>query len=263
MSAELDGASSTRSRWAIPDHWLPALTFLIFLALWEGAVKLFNIPTFLLPAPSLIAAEMWRVRAQLAMHTWATLMTTLLAFAFTVVVTVPLAVLITAVPLLRKTIYPLIVLMQAVPKIAIAPVLVILMGSGEPPKIFVAFLVAFFPLLIDTTTGLNAVPAELLDLSRSLRSTRLQEFVKIRFPTAVPYFFSGLKVAVAFSVLGAVVAEFVQSDRGLGYLIVVSTSYWKTALAFGAMSILAVMGLGLFFLVSFIERKFFSWYSHG
>ena len=192
----------------------------------------------------------------------ATLLTTLIAFAVTVSVTVPLAVLITAIPLLQKTIYPLIVLMQAVPKIAIAPLLVIVLGAGEPPKIVIAFLVAFFPLLVDTTTGLKAVPAELLELSRSLGSNRFQEFVKIRIPTAVPFFFSGLKVAVAFCVLGAVVAEFVQSDRGLGYLIVVSTSFWRTALAFGALVILAAMGLGLFFLVSFIERKFFSWYLH-
>jgi NitT/TauT family transport system permease protein len=247
----------------VSDRWLPAITFLLLLIIWEIAVRLLKVPTFVLPPPSIIGAEMWNVRAQLIVHSAATLLTTVYAFVVTVLVTIPVAVLITAFPLLRRTIYPLIVLSQAVPKIAVAPLLVVLLGSGEAPKIVIAFLVAFFPLLVDTTTGLNSVPSDLLELSRSLRSTRLQEFVKIRFPTAVPFFFSGLKVAVAFSVLGAVVAEFVQSDRGLGYLIVVSTSYWKTPLAFAAIVILAALGLALFFLVAFIERRFFSWYSHS
>src|ERR1700736_1924664 len=263
MSAAKISPAHSEARSGLSERWLPALTFVLLLVVWEAVVRVLKVPSYVLPAPSVVALEMWNVRSQLAVHTWATLVTTLTAFAFTIVVTVPLAVMITALPLLRRTIYPLIVLTQAVPKIAVAPLLVVLLGSGEAPKIVIAFLVAFFPLLVDTTTGLGAVRPELLELSRSLRSTRLQEFVKIRFPTAVPYFFSGLKVAVAFSVLGAVVAEFVQSDRGLGYLIVVSTSYWKTAMAFGAITILAVLGLALFFLVSFIERRFFGWYTHN
>ena len=263
MSAAKISPAHSEARSGLSERWLPALTFVLLLVVWEAVVRVLKVPSYVLPAPSVVALEMWNVRSQLAVHTWATLVTTLTAFAFTIVVTVPLAVMITALPLLRRTIYPLIVLTQAVPKIAVAPLLVVLLGSGEAPKIVIAFLVAFFPLLVDTTTGLGAVRPELLELSRSLRSTRLQEFVNIRFPTAVPYFFSGLKVAVAFSVLGAVVAEFVQSDRGLGYLIVVSTSYWKTAMAFGAITILAVLGLALFFLVSFIERRFFGWYTHN
>jgi len=263
VSGRLHSASRRTARWLASEAWPPFLTFVLLMAAWEVIVRVFSVPEYILPAPSAIGRETWNVRSQLAIHTWATLSTSIAAFVTTILLTVPLAVVITAVPLLRKTIYPLIVLMQAVPKIAVAPIIVVLLGSGEAPKIAIAFLVAFFPLLVDTTTGLNAVPAELLDLGRSLRATRLQEFVKIRFPTAVPFFFSGLKVAVAFSVLGAVVAEFVQSDRGLGYLIVVSTSYWKTPLAFACITILAIMGLALFFLVSFIERRFFSWYSHA
>ena len=164
-------------------------------------------------------------------------------------------------PFLRNTIYPLLVVTQSVPKVAIAPLIVILMGVGQTPKILIAFLVAFFPIVVDTATGLNAVPAELLDLSRSLKASRLQEFVKIRFPTAVPFLFSGLKVAVALSVVGAVVGEFVQADKGLGYLIVVSMTYFRTALAFSAMVLLSIMGVALFALVGVVERVFFYWYS--
>ncbi len=111
--------------------------------------------------------------------------------------------------------------------------------------------------MVDTATGLGAVPPELLDLSRSLKASRLQKFVKIRFPTAVPFIFSGLKVAVALSVVGAIVGEFVQADKGLGDLIVVSTSFWKTPLAFAAMGILSLMGIVLFGLVALVERVVF------
>ncbi len=248
---------------AAREYVLPAGTFVVLLLVWEVAVKMLKVPTFILPAPSVVLAEMWAVRAQLAGHAWATLLAALAGFALTIAVTVPLAVLIAASATLRNTIYPLIVVSQSVPKIAVAPLIVVLVGVGETPKVLIAFLVAFFPLLVDTATGLNAVPPDLIDLSRSLNSSRLQEFVKIRFPTAIPFFFSGLKVAVAFSVLGAVVGEFVQADRGLGYLIVVSTSYWKTPLAFAAMTLLSVIGLALFFLVSLVERVFFRWYTNG
>src|SRR5262245_13615176 len=182
---------------ATREYVLPAATFLVLLVLWEVVVKALKVPTFILPAPSVVLAEMWTVRAQLAVHTWATLLASLIGFGLTIAVTVPLAVLIAASATLRNTIYPLIVVSQSVPKVAVAPLIVVLVGVGEAPKILIAFLVAFFPLLVDTATGLNAVPRDLLDLSRSLNSSRFQEFVKIRFPTAVPFFFSGLKVAVA------------------------------------------------------------------
>lgn len=240
---------------------LPAATLAAGIVLWEVAAHLFRIPTFVLPAPSHIASEAWAHRAQLPAHTWRTLWETLAGFGLSIVVGVPLAVVIAWSPFLRNTIYPLLVVTQSVPKVAIAPLIVIFMGVGDLPKILVAFLVAFFPVVVDTATGLNAVPPELLDLSRSLKASRLQEFVKIRFPTSVPFLFSGLKVAVALSVVGAVVGEFVQADKGLGYLIVVSTTYWRTGLAFSALVLLSLMGIGLFALVALVERVWFHWYS--
>jgi NitT/TauT family transport system permease protein len=243
------------------EYLLPAATLVVLVVLWEVAVRLFKIPTFVLPPPSLIATEAWAHRVHLPGHTWATLWETLAGFGLSIAVGVPLAVLIVSSPFLHNTIYPLLVITQSVPKVAIAPLIVVFMGIGETPKIIVAFLVAFFPIVVDTATGLNAVPPELLDLSRSLKASRFQEFLKIRFPTAVPFIFSGLKVAVALSVVGAVVGEFVQADKGLGYLIVVSTSFWKTALAFSAMVILSVMGIVLFALVALVEKVCFPWHA--
>ncbi|MGH7264115.1 MAG: ABC transporter permease [Candidatus Rokuibacteriota bacterium] len=246
--------------WA-PEYLLPAATLVVLVLAWEAATHLFRIPTWILPAPSHVAAEAWNHRAQLPGHAWRTLWETLAGFGLSILVGVPLAAMIASSPLLHNTIYPLLVVTQSVPKVAIAPLIVIFMGVGDMPKILVAFLVAFFPVVVDTATGLNAVPPELIDLSRSLKASRFQEFVKIRFPTAVPFLFSGLKVAVALSVVGAVVGEFVQADKGLGYLIVVSTTYWRTGLAFAALVLLSLMGIALFAAVALVERVFFYWYT--
>jgi NitT/TauT family transport system permease protein len=252
--------SIRRTLWK-PEYLTPIVTLVALVAAWEAVVRLLDIPAILLPAPSHVIAEGWAARDHLPRHTWATLRETLAGFGLSVLVGVPLAVLITGSRLLANAIYPLLVITQSVPKVAIAPVLIMFVGIGEMPKILIAFLVAFFPVVVNTATGLRAVPPELIDLSRSLKASRVQEFVKIRFPTAIPFLFSGLKVAIALSVVGAVVGEFVQADKGLGYLIVASTAYWKTGLAFAAMAILSLMGIVLFGLVALAEKLCFPWHS--
>jgi len=240
---------------------LPAGVLLGTLVVWELAYRVFNIPKFVVPAPLGILAETWEWRWRLVGHTWVTLYETLAGFALSIAVGTPLAVVLVYSPLLRSAIYPLLVVTQAVPKVAVAPVLLLLLGAGEVSKVVVAFLVAFFPVVVDTATGLAATPPELLDLSRSYRASALKTFLKVRFPMALPFFFSGLKVAVTLSVIGAVVGEFVGSDRGLGYVILSATSYWKSNLAFGAMLILAGMAIGLFALVELVERLVCPWYA--
>jgi NitT/TauT family transport system permease protein len=240
---------------------LPVAVLLATLILWEIVWRLFDIPRFVVPLPSGIIVETWEWRWRLLGHSWVTLYETLAGFALSIAVGTPLAVMIVYSPLLRSTIYPLLVVTQAVPKVAIAPVLLLLLGAGEVSKVVVAFLVAFFPIVVDTATGLAATPPELLDLSRSYRASALKTFAKVRFPMALPFFFSGLKVAVTLSVIGAVVGEFVGSDKGLGYVIVSATSYWKSNLAFGAMLLLAVMAIVLFALVELAERLVCPWYA--
>jgi NitT/TauT family transport system permease protein len=138
-------------------------------------------------------------------------------------------------------------------------VLLLMVGHGEIPKIIVAFLVAFFPIVVDTATGLAATPPELLDLSRSYRASAFKTFLKVRLPMAMPFFFAGAKVAITLSVIGAVVGEFVGSDRGLGYVILSATSYWKTELAFSSMILLSLMAIALFGAVSLVERLLCPW----
>ena len=243
----------------LAEYVVPAVTLAGVLLAWEAATHAFRIPRFIMPAPSAIFSEGWEWRYRFIGHTWVTLYETLGGFALSMLVGVPLAVLIVYSPTLKSALYPLIVLAQSVPKIAIAPVLLLVLGHGEIPKIIVAFLVAFFPVVVDTATGLAATPPELLDLSRSYRASAFKTFLKVRLPMAMPFVFAGAKVAITLSVIGAVVGEFVGSDKGLGYLILSATSYWKTELAFSAMILLSVMAIVLFGAVSLVERLVCPW----
>ena len=202
-------------------YLLPAFTLVGVLIVWEALYLVFQIPQFVIPAPSGIFAETWEWKYRLIGHTWVTLYETIGGFALSVGIGTPLAVMLVYNPTLRNALYPLLVIAQSIPKVAIAPILLLVLGAGEVSKIVVAFLVAFFPIVVDTATGLAGTPAELIDLSRSYRASQLKTFIKVRFPMALPFFFSGLKVAITLAVIGAVVGEFVGSDKGLGYVIVV------------------------------------------
>jgi NitT/TauT family transport system permease protein len=255
--------TAAAGRRALNDYVVPAATLLGVLVLWEAATHALHVPRFIMPPPSAILAAGWEWRYHFIAHTWVTLYETLGGFALSILVGVPLAVLIVYSPALKRALYPLIVLTQSVPKIAIAPVLLLVVGHGEIPKIVVAFLVAFFPVVVDTATGLAATPPELLDLSRAYRASAFKTFLKVRLPMAMPFIFAGAKVAITLSVIGAVVGEFVGSDQGLGYVILSATSYWKTELAFSSMILLSVMAIVLFGAVALVERIACPWLAPG
>jgi NitT/TauT family transport system permease protein len=236
-----------------------AVTLIGLIVLWEVLVRHFHVPGWLLPAPSAIAQAMVEWRSDLMLHTAVTLYETLVGFALAIAISVPLAVLIVYSPLLQNTIYPILLAMQSTPKVAIAPLLALWIGFGAAPKIIVVFLVCFFPIIVATASGLSAVPASLIDLIRSLSASPIQTFIKIRFPTAMPHIFVGLKIAITFAVVGAVIGEFVGSENGLGYLILISTSQSRTPLAFGALVLLTVMSIVLYYGVALAERVVVPW----
>ena len=238
---------------------LPAAVMIALVAVWEASVHAFAIPVYLLPAPSRIWVDCIAIAATIWTHTVATLHTVILGFVVSVAISLPLAVALTSSRMVANAIYPLLVLTQAIPKVALAPILVVLLGANELPRIVVTFLVAFFPLVIAIATGLLAVPSELIELGRSYKASLMQELWRIRIPYAIPFIFSGLKVAIALSVVGAVVGEFVNADKGLGYLIVSSTAFFQVPVAFGALILLSVMGIVLFQIVVVAERVFFPW----
>ncbi|WP_298933229.1 ABC transporter permease [uncultured Ramlibacter sp.] len=235
-------------------------SFIAVLALWELACRTLAIPVFVLPAPSLIAtaaADMGLVRW--GEHLAATLQVAVIGYLAAIAIALPLAVALTSSPLLARTVMPWLVVVQSTPIVAIAPIIVVALGAGNLPRVVITTLIAFFPMVISTATGLAAVPAELIELSRSLRAPRSREYTQIRLPYAVPYIFAALKVSITLAVIGAVVAEFVAAEKGLGYLILFATSSFKVPLAFASLAILVCSSLLLYGLIVWLHRRLFPW----
>ncbi|MDB5410384.1 MAG: transporter permease [Rhodospirillales bacterium] len=242
------------------DRLAPLLTLVAIVVVWEIACRLLHLPAFVLPAPSAIvlAGENLGV-AQWREHFVATLQIVVVGYAVSIAISVPLAVALTSSRFLSRTVYPLLVVIQSTPIVAVAPIIVVTLGVGMLPRVVITCMVTFFPLVIGTATGLRATPEELIELSRSLRAGRWREFTQIRLPFAIPYIFSALKVSVTLSVIGAVIAEFVAAEKGLGFLILFSTSLFKVPQAFAALGILVAASLVLYHLVVLAERLLFPW----
>ena len=229
------------------------------VVLWEALVRLLGVPTFILPPPSGVVVEAAARYPLYLYHTWVTLYETLVGFLLAAVVGVVMAIGIVYSRFLQNATYPLIVALQIVPKVAIAPLLLIWAGYGVTSKVLLALLVAFFPIVVNMVTGLWAVEAELLELCRILHSGRWREFYKVRLPNALPYLFSGLKVASTLAVIGAVIGEFVGGNEGLGYLIIIANTELRTSMAFASLAGLSLLGLALFGALAVAERLLMPW----
>jgi NitT/TauT family transport system permease protein len=239
-----------------------ATTPLIYLALlagWELLAQLFKVPTWILPAPSAITEAAMKWAPELAQNSWVTLRETVAGFLLAIVLSLPLAILISLNPLARKLLYPILLGLQSVPKVAVAPLVILWLGLSDWPKVIVVVLVCFFPILVNMIAGLEAVPKTMLDLMRSLGASPHMVFRRLRVPVALPHFFTGCKVAVTFAVIGAVISEFVAAQDGLGYLILISTAQSQTPLAFAAIALLTVLSIALFYGIEFIERRVVDW----
>ncbi len=245
---------------AFLERYIALLALVGAVLLWEATCKLFAIPVFILPSPSAIFASVGTLDAgRWATHILATLSVALSGFLLAIVIALPLAIAIVSSKLLARLVLPWLIVIQSTPVVAIAPIIVVTLGSGMLPRVVITTLISFFPLVISTATGMNSVPAELLELSKTLRAPRNREYWQIRMPYAVPYIFSALKVAITLSIIGAVVAEFVAADQGLGYLILFSTSSFKIPLAFASLFLLVVCSLVLYGLVSWLQKRLFPW----
>jgi NitT/TauT family transport system permease protein len=231
------------------------------VAIWEGSVRWFAIKSIVLPAPSVIYAELAANLPWYLGHAWYTLFTTLGGFAAAVIVGIALAVVIVESRVLESTVYALIVGLNSVPKVAVAPLFVVWLGTGYEPKVAISFLIAVFAMVIDTVLGLRSVPADVIDLARSLRGSRLDVLWRIRFPCALPAMFSGMKVAISLALVGAIVGEFVSSQRGLGYVILSAQGMFDIPRVFAALVVLAVLGVALFWLIVWAERRSIPWHA--
>lgn len=238
----------------------PFVGILVFLAVWEAGVALYKPPAYLLPAPSIIFDTFIREFPRLAFHGWVTTYEMLLGYFLAVAVAVPLAIAITSSQRFDSFVMPTMLFFQVVPKVAIAPLFLVWFGVGALPKVLVAFLISFFPIVIDAAVGLRSMSAEMTDLARSMGASRLQVFARFRLPTSLPYLFSGLKVAATLAVAGAVVGEFVGADKGLGYLLLVTNSNMETALMFATIVALTIIGLAFFYAVELLEAFLIPWH---
>jgi NitT/TauT family transport system permease protein len=259
MDADQPRAAHAIGR-ALAASWQPTLAVLLLLSAWQFAVSLLGAPAYLLPSPAAVLAKLSDSATSIAQNGLDTLIVTAASFGAAIVLGIAGAVVICSVRAIERLILPLIVFSQVVPKVAIAPLLVIWLGFSLHSRVVVAFLICFFPIVIGTVTGLKSVEAELVHLTRQLRASRWQAFWLVGLPSALPQMFAGFKVAITLAVVGAIVAEFVGADSGLGYLLLVANGNFDVALAFSVLVALTVMGVALYGVIELIERLALPWH---
>jgi NitT/TauT family transport system permease protein len=257
-------AAPTPSFHARLGRWLAAnahviVAFLAFFAAWEAAVLILNIAPFILPPPTTIMARLVQDWHMLAVHSMTTLQEVIIGFSLSIVVGLGLATLIVSNRTAEKLIMPFVISLKTVPKIALAPILIIWFGYGLMPKVAIAFLISFFPILIGAIIGLRSAEREMIQLVRSMGASTLQTFVKIRFPKALPSIFGGLRIGIVQAVIGAIVAEYLASESGLGYLQLIAQSRLDTPLLFSTVIVLSLLGVILFNLIVLAEKICMPW----
>jgi ABC-type nitrate/sulfonate/bicarbonate transport system permease component len=245
---------------AVIGRSLPSLGLAVcLLVAWEAYVRLAHVPATFLPAPTHIVVGSFQSADLLVEHATQTLLETILGFALAVVVAVAFAAATDFSRLVRRAVLPLFVTSQTVPMVALAPLLVLWFGFGTLPKVLVVALVCFFPIVVATARGLAATDVELVKLYRTFGASRRHIFLRVRVPTALPAAFSGLRIAVTYSVVGAIFGEYAGAFQGLGVLLQTAKNAYRTDLVFGAILVTAVLSLGLYGLVSVLERLLIPW----
>lgn len=268
-AARAGGGSSTtvkpsRSRTArlvrrVAWNLLPPLTFVAMVALWWGAVVAFKIPAYLLPGPGAVFSRIVSDAPMLWSHGQITLLEIVLGLVLTIVAAIPLGLLIALSALAKQVVYPPIMLMQLVPKIAVAPLFLVWLGFGIESKILLTILMTFFPLLIASISGFMILDDRLLYLTRSMGASWWDTFRYLRFPAALPVIFSGIKTSATIAATAAIVAEFVGANRGLGYVLLRGTSSMDIELVFAVLVVLTAIGIAINYVVEFCEWAITPW----
>jgi NitT/TauT family transport system permease protein len=234
--------------------------FVLLFAFWEFAAWLFALPPYLLPPPSKILVDLSSRWPRVLDGAWVTTSEIVLGYLLAVAVSIPLALLVAYSRFFEASVYPLIVFLQIVPKIAIAPLVIIWFGFGFMPKLLLVFLLSFFPIVVSSIAGFKSLDPDVMDLARSTGAGPWRLFVKIRLPQALPDIFTGLKVGAALAATAAVVAEFVASNKGLGYLLLEYNGNLETAMVFAVIIVLSLIGLAIYYGVEFLERIAIPWH---
>ena len=242
---------------------LPWVVVVAIFLIWQLAVVAFKIESFVLPAPSAIFAAAWQWHWSILDNAWQTFMETAIGFVFAIAFGLFAGVAVGSSSLVYDGLYPALIGFNTIPKVAVVPILVIWFGIGTVPAIITAFLLSFFPILVNVATGIATVEPELKDVLRALGASRWQVITKVGLPRAMPYFFASLKVAITFAFVGSIVAETVASNKGIGNLMLVASSRFEVALAFAGLLVTSVMGIGMYLAATFIERRTTGWATRG
>ena len=244
-------------------HILPWVVVIAVFVVWELAVRAFQIEQFVLPAPSAIFASGWQWRWSILDNSWQTFVTTAVGFAFAVIIGLAAGIAIGSSTLIYDGFYPTLIGFNSIPKVAVVPILVIWFGVGTVPAVITAFLLSFFPILVNVATGIATVEPELQDVLRALGAKRWQVIQKVGLPRSMPYFFASLKVAITVAFVGSIVAETVAANKGIGHLMLVASSRFEVPLAFAALLMTSVMGIGMYVVAATIERRMTGWATRG
>jgi NitT/TauT family transport system permease protein len=243
----------------LPD-WVLALLLAAFVTvLWEAAIRAFRVPTFVLPAPSAVIRSLIENWAQLASATESTALEILLGFVLAAITGIAVALVIVRFDRFGRALYPLVVLFQNVPKVALAPIFILWFGFDLAPKVALIVVIAFFPVAIDMLVGLQSVEPSFVALMQSVGASRSKILLDVRIPHSLPHLMAGLKVAITFSVIGAIVGEFAGASRGLGYMIQFASTQLDTPLIFAALLVVSVLGLAFYYVVELAEGLLVPW----
>ena len=253
-------AAAPRRPYRIPRSANTQIVLIVILVLWELGVRLGHVPVYVLPPPSTVILRIFHDWRLIIFQTWVTTTEVVIGFGLSIVVSIPLAAVLFQWRWLEESLYPMLVASQTIPKVAIAPLMVVWFGFGLAPKVLIAFLICFFPIVVDSLIGFRSVPKEVMWLARSTGASKWNTFWKIQIPAALPSIFAGIKVASTLAVVGAVVGEFVGSDTGLGYQLIVANGTIDVQLSFAVIVVLSALGIVLFGLVELAERLLLPWH---
>jgi NitT/TauT family transport system permease protein len=242
---------------------LPWLVIIAIFVLWEFFVTVFGVEEFVLPAPSAIFAAAWQWHWLILENAWQTFMTTAIGFLVAIAFGLGVGVAVGSSSVVYEGFYPALIGFNTIPKVAVVPILVIWFGIGTVPAIITAFLLSFFPILVNVATGIATMEPELQDVLRALGATRWQVITKVGLPRSMPYFFASLKVAITVAFVGSIVAETVAGNKGIGYFMLVASSRFEVPLAFAALLVTGAMGIGMYAVASVIERRMTGWATRG
>jgi NitT/TauT family transport system permease protein len=243
--------------------WLPYLVIIGMFVVWEAGVRAFNVQQFVLPAPTDIAASIVKWWQPLLDNSWQTLMTTLIGFGLAIVFGLLLGVAIGSSSLLYHGLYPLLIGFNSIPKVAVVPILVIWFGIGTVPAVITAFLISFFPIVVNVATGIATVEPELRDVLRALGAKPSDIIRKVGLPRAMPYFFASLKIAITVAFVGSIIAETVAANKGIGHLMILASSRFDVPLVFAGLMVTAVMGVCMYAAAITIENRTTGWAMRG